>query len=140
MNSKKLKLLFIVIVLISLPLGKIIWKPAHDLPMPTAIQLPFFAVLALFESASLAGGVVFLMLISPLIKKLTQQDKKRFTSMTICIAWSLLNWWMHDNLHMHNGTDVVGLLYIEYIFHVSLMSSAALLAYNFYKLVEEKTK
>ncbi len=139
MLTKNLKLLFIAITIFSLPLGKLIWKPASDLPMPTMAQLPFFAFLALVESAALAAGVIFYILINAQIKKLKESEQKRYSIMAGCIAWSLLNWWMHDNLHMHNGTDIVGLLYIEYIFHISLMTTAGILAYNFYKLVEEKT-
>ena len=33
-------------------------------------------------------------------------------------------------MHIHNGNDLQGLLYIEYAFHVTLMASAMILAYS----------
>jgi hypothetical protein len=33
-------------------------------------------------------------------------------------------------MHIHNGNDIQGLLYIEYGFHVTLMASAVILAYS----------
>ncbi|HEV8224498.1 MAG TPA: hypothetical protein VGP74_04510, partial [Rubrobacteraceae bacterium] len=44
--------------------------------------------------------------------------------------WFLVSWWPHDNLHIHNGEDLQGLLYIEYGFHVTLMLAGIVLAYS----------
>ena len=39
-------------------------------------------------------------------------------------------WWPHDNLHLHNGMDMQGLLFIEYGFHVTLIIAAGALAFS----------
>lgn len=55
----------------------------------------------------------------------------------IIIAFMLLSWWPHDNLHSMVGTNMQGLLYIEYCFHVSQMFGGAILAYSFLRLFRQ---
>ena len=50
--------------------------------------------------------------------------------MYLSIGWFLVSWWPHDNLHIHNGMDMQGLLYIEYSFHVTLIIAALVLAFS----------
>jgi hypothetical protein len=50
--------------------------------------------------------------------------------MYLAIGWFLVSWWPHDNMHIHNGNDLQGLLYIEYGFHVTLMAGGLILAYS----------
>jgi hypothetical protein len=38
-------------------------------------------------------------------------------------------------MHIHNGSDMQGLLYIEYGFHVTLMVAGLLLAYSLLTLL-----
>lgn len=59
--------------------------------------------------------------------------------MYLAIGWLIVSWWPHDNLHIHNGEDIQGLLYIEYGFHVTLMISALVLAYCFLSLINRKS-
>ena len=40
-----------------------------------------------------------------------------------------------NNLHTHNGMDLQGLLYIEYSFHLRLMTAGLLLAYTLLTLL-----
>jgi hypothetical protein len=42
----------------------------------------------------------------------------------------MVSWWPHDYLHIHNGNDLQGLLYIEYGFHLTLMLAGIVLAYS----------
>jgi hypothetical protein len=140
MNRKLLLTIVVLATLLSVPLGKILWPPSPEIHMPTAQQIPFFIVISLVEGFALCAGIVFVLQIWPLIKKLPQTDQKRFKMMGLAIAWSLINWWAHDNLHVHNGQAVVGLLMIEFGFHVTLILSALVLAYNFFKLVDERIK
>ncbi len=50
--------------------------------------------------------------------------------MYLSVGWFLVSWWPHDNLHIHNGMDLQGLLYIEYGFHVTLIVAALVLAFS----------
>jgi hypothetical protein len=43
----------------------------------------------------------------------------------------LFSWWPHDSLHIANGTNMSGLLAIEYGFHVTVMAAGAILVYAF---------
>jgi hypothetical protein len=51
----------------------------------------------------------------------------------LSIAWFLVNWWPHDNLHRVNGQDFGGLPRIEYAFHLTLEIAGALLALYFFR-------
>jgi hypothetical protein len=55
--------------------------------------------------------------------------------MYLSVGWFLVSWWPHDNLHLHNGFDLQGLLYIEYGFHVTLIFAAFVLAYSLLTLL-----
>ena len=50
----------------------------------------------------------------------------------------MVSWWPHDNLHIHNGNDLQGLLYIEYGFHVTLIIAASVLAFSLLTMLGSK--
>lgn len=118
------------------PLGGF-WRPASMTPIPTSLQLPFFMILNLAESLTFALAVVLL---------LTSFPKKAFSPLTLnqtklaflSLIWFLGNWWAHDSLHIHNGMNLQGLLYIEYGFHLTMMLSAAYLLWVAGKLFASK--
>lgn len=104
------------------PLGGF-WRPNSMSPNPTSVQLPFFLLLNIIESISFAGAVV--LLISNFPKRaLSSLSLKQTRIAYICLIWFLGNWWAHDSLHMNNGMNLQGLLYIEYGFHVTMIMSA----------------
>jgi hypothetical protein len=49
------------------------------------------------------------------------------------------SWWPHDNLHISNGNNLQGLLFIEYGFHFTLMIAALVLAYCFLSLIRQRS-
>lgn len=55
------------------------------------------------------------------------------------IGRALVSWRPHGNLHMSNGDDMQRFLYIEYGFHVTLIVSAAVVAYCFLSLLRSKS-
>lgn len=121
-------LLYAVIVLVlaaaTLVSGPKIWPPSPDMS-PTPSQLPFFMFLAGLESLVFSLGVVFILTGWPLISK---AGGKGATAAYIAISWMLVSWWPHDNMHIHNGMNMAGLLVIEYTFHFTLMISALIVA------------
>jgi hypothetical protein len=132
----------LVTVLIAAPamvLGPIIWPPAEGGPEPTGGQLPFFIFIALVESVLLGLGVSFLLFGFPLINRISSGSKPLARAMYLSIGWWMVSWWPHDNLHIHNGSDMQGLLYIEYGFHVTLIVTAVIVAYGFLKFVQESS-
>lgn len=130
----------IVTVTVALPammLGPVIWPPAEGGPEPTTGQLPFFIFLAAMESVLLGLGVSFLIFGLPLVRRFAAGSSVRAWAMYLAIGWLLVSWWPHDNLHIHVGDDMQGLLYIEYGFHVTLMICGLIVAYGFLVFLRE---
>ncbi len=130
----------LVTVLVAAPamvLGPIIWPPAEGGPEPTGGQLPFFIFMALFESILLGLGVSFLLFGLPAVRRASPDSKARAWAMYLSIGWLMISWWPHSNLHIHNGENMQGLLYIEYGFHFTLMIGALALAYCFVALLRQ---
>lgn len=113
-------------------LGRQIWPPDPMGMSPTAVQLPFFIILSVFESSAFGAGIAFLILGWPFVAKITGRDKTLSILVFLSIAWYLINWWPHDNLHQHIGMDLQSLLFIEYGFHVTMIIAGAILAYAFF--------
>ena len=122
----------IIVTIIGVPLAKMIWKPAADMPNPTSSQVPFFIILSIIESLSLGIAVSFLFFGKKIVDKVVPKSKRQAWAVYIATAWLLGNWWVHDSLHMANGMNLQGLLYIEYTFHVTLIIAGATLAYAFF--------
>lgn len=130
----------IVTVVVAVPamiLGPIVWPPAEGGPEPTAGQLPFFIFLAAMESVLLGLGISFLIFGFPLTSRISSGSKPLTWAMYLAIGWLLVSWWPHDNLHIHVGDDMQGLLYIEYGFHVTLMVCGLIMAYGFLTFLRE---
>ena len=113
--------------------------PAAGGPQPTGGQLPFFIFLALMESVLLGLGISFLLFGLPAVRRVSPDSKARAWAMYISIGWLMVSWWPHDNLHINNGMDMQGLLYIEYGFHFTLMITALVLAYCFLSLIRQRS-
>jgi hypothetical protein len=104
--------------------------PAEVGPEPTAAQFPFFLFIAAFEALTFGLGVSFLLFGFAPLKRALGGSSWRTWVAYLAVGWFLVSWWPHDNMHIHTGTDMQGLLYIEYGFHVTLMASAVTLAYS----------
>jgi len=133
-TKHKVIVLTLVLAVITFMTGRQIWPPDPMSPTPTPAQLPLFMILGVFESVAFGLGVSFLLFGWPRLKKLYGNDlltKLAFLS----IAWYLINWWPHDNLHIHNGMNLDGLLKIEYGFHVTMIIAGVILAKFFIKRI-----
>ena len=124
-------------------LGPVIWTPSLDIK-PTPAQLPFFIFLSLIESLLFGLGISVIFYGWKLVQKVPQQIKNKTVAAFISLSWLLVSWWPHDNLHIHNGMNAQGLLYIDYIFHVTLIAASLVLVYYLYTLkafiIKEKSK
>lgn len=132
-------LVFAVIAFLASPNGPLgsFWRPSSDVPPPTSAQLPLFILLNIAEALAFGIGVSFLIFGYPAVKHILPQSKGIAFAAYLSIAWLLANWWPHDSLHMSNGTDMGGLLVIEYAFHVTLIVAGMILAYFFLALVRK---
>ncbi len=137
--GKKIAIILIML-LFGIPafiFGRVIWPPAPESPAPTALQLPFFMFLSALESLLFGLGIAFIIFVPGKIKSLPEKYKSRAIACYVCFAWLLVSWWPHDNLHIHNGMNLQGLLYIEYGFHFTLIIASIILTKNFLSLLKE---
>lgn len=111
-------------------LGPVIWPPSTgDLPTPSGAQLPLFILLFVIEALLFGLGVAFLAFGLPLVRKAAARVDMNPWPVYLAIAWQLVSWWPHDNLHLSTPLDDLnGLILIEYGFHVTLILSALVVA------------
>jgi hypothetical protein len=132
--------LVVVTLLIAIPamiLGPIIWPPDMTGMPPRPGQIPFLIFEQFFEALSLGLGVSFLIFGLPIVRQAAPNLRLRAWLMYLGIGWALVSWWPHGNLHVSNGDNMQRLLYIEYGFHVTLIITAAIVAYCFLSLLRE---
>ena len=127
----KVALLTIVVAIPAFLFGRVIWPPFAGNPTPTAAQLPLFLVLAAMEAIVLGLGISFIAFGWPLMRRLTGGATALSWAMFVSIAWLLVSWWSHDNMHQANGFDLGGLLVIEYLYHSTLIVAGAVLGFGF---------
>lgn len=127
----RVALVTVTIAVISIPASLVIFPPPQ-LPLgqrlPDAV-LPFLLGMKLFEGLGLGTGIAFLVFGRGLLRG----AKRSVWALPafLAVAWCLVNWWPHDNLHLINGNNIWGLLGIEYGFHLTLMAAAGVLALFF---------
>ena len=111
-------------------LGQVIWPPTPgELPTPSGAQLPLIILLFVVEALLFGLGVAFLVFVLPLVRRTAARAGMDPRPVYLAIAWQLVSWWPHDNLHLSTSiNDLNGLLMIEYGFHMTLMLSALVVA------------
>lgn len=124
----KILLIALVIGIPAFILGPIIWTPSPDIK-PTPVQLPFFMFLSLIEALLFGFGIAVIIYGWKFVKKAPAQSKGKVIAAYASLSWLLVSWWPHDNSHIHNGMNAQGLLYIDYIFHVTLIIASLVLVY-----------
>jgi len=118
--------------IISFALGRVIWPEMAGVPGPSAALLPHFIFVSALESVAFGLGVGFLLFGWGHLAK-AGADKLAKAAF-ISIAWFLVSWWPHDNMHRVNGMDnFEGLIRIEYTFHVTLIVGGIILAAYFWR-------
>lgn len=120
------------------PLGSF-WRPSSDVPLPTGAQLLLFLLLNVAEVLAFGMGVSFLIFGYPAVQRVLPRSKGLAFAAYLSVAWLLANWWPHDSLHIANGTNIGGLLAIEYAFHVTLIVAGVVLVYFFLALARQQT-
>lgn len=114
-------------------LGPIIWPNPADGYMPTSGQMPFYMLVSAFEAVAFGIGLSFVVFGWPVFQKMRRSHPQESLWVFIAAAWLLVSWWPHDNFHRANGHDTLGLLYIEYAFHVTMIVAGIIIAAFLYK-------
>jgi len=120
-------------------LGPVIWPPSPDI-QPTQAQMPFLIVLSAVEALLFGFGVAFILYGRRLVKRLAGGAGKAAGAMYGSLAWILVSWWPHDNLHIHNALNINGLIVIEYLFHFTLMVAGLVITYSFFAFFKPATE
>ena len=126
---KKAALLTAAIAIPAFLLGPVLFPKAHDFPAMTGIEFALFMPLAMWDPLLFGAAVSLLIFGWPSARRSAQPGKT--TAALLAITWVTGSWWVHDNLHLHVGMNVPGLLAIEYGFHVTVGLAGLVLAYLF---------
>jgi hypothetical protein len=111
------------------PLGSF-WEVHADGHTPEGMQRVFFMLLTAIQSLAFGFGFAFLLFGREAVRSFLPAEGGLGLAVYLAIAWSLLSWWPHSNLHQaHNPDNISGLLAIEYGFHVTLIFGAIVIAY-----------
>ncbi len=117
-------------------LGPMLWPPTPEV-QPTSGQLPFLMFLSIIEALTFGAGIAILVLGSKRVKRYNQYHKGTIPAF-IALLWLLISWWPHDNIHIHNGMNLQGLIYIDYGFHLTLIIASFVLANWFFRTIKTK--
>ena len=113
------------------------WPISPTASQPPGTVLPLFVALSLVESLSFGLGVAFLIFGRPLVDRMGGSPGLT-TAAYVAIAFLLLNWWPHDNMHRMTNGDWSRVVLVEYGFHLPLMIAGAVLAWFFVSLARRK--
>ncbi|TSC85598.1 MAG: amino acid adenylation domain-containing protein [Parcubacteria group bacterium Gr01-1014_8] len=122
------------LAIIAFALSRVIWPDPAGMAGPSSSLIPHFIFLGALESLSFGLGVAFLIFGWSRVVAALPENNALATASFVAIAWMLISWWPHDNMHRVNGMeDFAGLLRIEYIFHFTLMISAFIVVLYLWK-------
>jgi hypothetical protein len=99
-------------------------------PAETAsgVQMLLFVLLTVIQSLAFGLGAAFLIFGWSYVKSVAARGLA--LPLYLAVAWSLISWWPHTNLHQVFGAENLNsLLAIEYGFHVTLILGGMVVAY-----------
>lgn len=111
-------------------LAQVIWPSPAGAPQPPAGLLPLFILYGAIEAIAFGAGVAFLVFGYRWVRAVGGAG--RLTWLTyLSIAFVLMQWWPHDNMHRVAGTDFGALLRLEYGFHATIILASTIIAIFF---------
>ena len=111
--------------------GQEIWTLPPGAAAPPAGLLPFFVLLELAGDVLFGLGVSFVIFGFGLVARARQPLWLTYATY-VSIAWLMLSWWPHANLHRVTPAGAwLNLLYIDSGFHLSVMVGTAIVALFF---------
>lgn len=122
----------------AMALGRVIWPDPAGAPTPSGDLMPFFIIISAAEAVAFGGGLAFIIVGLPLLRRLAQ-PKGLAAAAYVAIIFMLLSWWPHDNLHrVLSHADFMGLIRIEYAFHLTSIIAAAIVGLFFLRVVRDR--
>lgn len=98
-------LVTVIVAAVAFSLGPVLWPASAGEGGPTGLQLPFFIAISALESVAFGLGIAFLLFGWPWVQCVAQGSKKMAVALYLSIAWQLVSWWPHDNMHISNAAD-----------------------------------
>ena len=111
-------------------LTRVIWPDAEGGPQPSEMQLVLLILLGVIDSLVFGLGIAFLVYGLPLVQRFVGAGRLAWLTF-LGIAFQLLSWWPHSNLHRVAGDNFNTLIAIDYGFHVPLQIGALAMAVFF---------
>jgi hypothetical protein len=112
-------------------MGPVLFPPS-DAINPTPAQMALLFPIFIFEALALGMGVAFVRYGWPLVRRVVGESRPLVLATYVSSAWLLLNWWLHDNLHISNGLNINALIAIDWAFHTTLIAAGAVVSYSFF--------
>jgi hypothetical protein len=126
----KATLITVGVAIPALLAGPVIFPPS-DAISPTPLQMALLFPIFVFEAIALGLGVVFLRYGWPLVSRVVGDSRRLVLATYVSSGWLLVNWWLHDNLHISNGLEINALIAIDWAFHTTLIAAGAVVGYAF---------
>ncbi|MGH7760001.1 MAG: hypothetical protein ACREOY_01100 [Candidatus Dormibacteraceae bacterium] len=116
-------------------LGRVLWPDPVGTATPPPMVLPIFIAISALEALLFGVGIAFIVFGS---RWLIFDGSRLGTGAFVAIAWSLVSWWPHDNLHRVTH-DWTGLAAIEVGFHVTLIISILIVGAYFLRSLQARS-
>jgi hypothetical protein len=129
----------VIIVGVAAPallIGPVLFPPS-DAISPTPAQMALLFPIFIFEALALGIGVAFLRYGWPLVRRVVGDSRRLVMATYVSAAWLMVNWWLHDNLHISNGLDINSLIAIDWAFHTTLIAAGAVVCYAFFESLRQ---
>jgi len=116
----------------ALVLTPILFPVNPAFPMPDASLMPHFLFIGTVESLFFGFGVAFLLLGLPVMRRISADTGVPALPAYLAIGYLTASWWPHLGLHRVFGTDLVGMLIVDYAFHLPYVAAAGVVAWFFF--------
>jgi hypothetical protein len=121
----------------AMALGQRLWPNPAGAPTPPSSLLPLLIGLEAVTAIVFGLGIAFLVFGYGAVASARQPLWLTYATY-ISIAWLLVSWWPHGNLHRVTlAGNWTNLLAIDYGFHLTLMAAAGVVAVFFLRTLRE---
>ena len=118
-------------------LSRVIWPDPPGAAAPQPGLLPLLMVPAVFEALAFGAGVAFVIAAGRALVR--HQADGLSVAAYVSVAWALVSWWPHSNMHRAN-TTLEGLVLIDWTFHLTLIVGAAVIGtFLYHTILKQRT-
>jgi hypothetical protein len=108
--------------------GPILWPMSPSVPAPPSSLLPGYMAVSAIEALAFGFAASFAAFAWPAVRDVPLGAPWLNQVLFGSLVWLMGNWWIHDGLHMHVALDMNRLVFIELVFHMTLLACGLTLA------------